>query len=823
MADRYLRASGNWNGPVWAATSSGVAGSAATPTVNDDVYIAANFTVTLTADASCRKIFHTNGTINLNSYKLSLQFDLQSFGSISRTINLGSGTLELLHGGLYLLDSNLTFNAGTSLVIFNMVDGGFTNDFETSNKTFNDVVINMGQGDNYSYQLDITGSPTFRSLIIQSRNSAAHTVNFDSGATITTNKFVAIGSSESNRLSLTGSNTSIELDESSTSYGQNVSINGVRGYDGSVDLSKVPAGSMTIIDGSSSLDDWYNAGDGSLDTSSYVTGSSSIKVTTQSASSFAAVQVYYATPYNISDDNFRFYVKISDIAAYNHFTVILASDGYSFANTYTLDIRTRLVNAPSNEWIEVVVPRSAFIKDGSPNWASINSIMIRTRDNGTKRISINFDSMLSYPQSSSGVVSITFDDGYSDAYDYALPKLNEYGFVATAFVPYVELGTPGFMTEAQVDGLHSSGWSIGGHFMQNLTTLDSAQLTSAITGIADFLETKKYRGREHFAYPNGAYNQTVNDTVYSRFKYGYNIDGWNNSNSYVSTKRVNRQSIDMWTTVQMVKDWIDSAKANNEWLILNFHTLVDTLVDGQDWKKLDFNTIVDYLASENIRVSGISEMFAGKRYIGKNSVQSGRDGWLLQDPPKISTLVDPLTIAPGSNPNWTVSGTVTQVTTGHDGGGYKLAGGAMMVSTDTFDLVEDAIVIERIDSPTGNPSLDIGDGSATLTVDGFAGAEKGTVTEYSNSSNTAGTSLFSYPLSGSKFTRLSLVGKKLMWQVSDGGTGWTDKSNITIDANSEDYYRSVRISVSGGDYTIGSINPELAQPSTGAFLPFFIP
>ena len=49
MSSRYLRASGNWNGPVWAATSDGVAGSAATPTIDDSVYIQANLSVMLSS------------------------------------------------------------------------------------------------------------------------------------------------------------------------------------------------------------------------------------------------------------------------------------------------------------------------------------------------------------------------------------------------------------------------------------------------------------------------------------------------------------------------------------------------------------------------------------------------------------------------------------------------------------------------------------------------------------------------------------------------------------------------------------------------------
>jgi hypothetical protein len=55
QAQRYARANGNWNDAIWAATSDGVAGSAATPTSSDDVYTN-GFSVTVDADVSCRNL-----------------------------------------------------------------------------------------------------------------------------------------------------------------------------------------------------------------------------------------------------------------------------------------------------------------------------------------------------------------------------------------------------------------------------------------------------------------------------------------------------------------------------------------------------------------------------------------------------------------------------------------------------------------------------------------------------------------------------------------------------------------------------------------------
>lgn len=206
MADRYLRATGNWNGPVWAATSGGAAGSAATPTADDSAIIDGSFTVTLTADAVCSNISHGGGTINLSSYTMT-SGAYWSRGNSSKRLDMGTGKMDLASTGGYppFRDegNNLTVVAGNSLLVLNVTGVADSRYFGAVNHTFNDVVINIGVNTSSSRTFSITGSPTFRSLIIQSKNSAAHTVKLDDdGAYITADKLVFIGSSPSARLKI---------------------------------------------------------------------------------------------------------------------------------------------------------------------------------------------------------------------------------------------------------------------------------------------------------------------------------------------------------------------------------------------------------------------------------------------------------------------------------------------------------------------------------------------------------------------------------------------------------------------------------------------
>lgn len=259
MADRYLVGTGNWNSTsVWSATSGGASG-ASVPTSIDVVYLNANYTVTLNGDAECSELNHTNGTLSLSSYRLSCGVAFQSYGSTARTVNLQNGILEVTLNSfnLNLAGSNLTFNAGNSLVILN-IESGYGN-LNSLSKVFNDVRINLGSASNsvISY---ITGSPTFRLLDIRSANSAAHTVNFDSDISIS-QKFVGIGSSSSNRLKLTGRDFSPinfnftagnDTDNLYSCYGENLDVEDIAPQ--TVYEEDAPESRLYI--GSSSIKNW---------------------------------------------------------------------------------------------------------------------------------------------------------------------------------------------------------------------------------------------------------------------------------------------------------------------------------------------------------------------------------------------------------------------------------------------------------------------------------------------------------------------------------------------------------------------------------------
>lgn len=120
-------------------------------------------------------------------------------------------------------------------------------------------------------------------------------------------------------------------------------------------------------------------------------------------------------------------------------------------------------------------------------------------------------------------VAITFDDGYRDCLDHAVPVLSQHGFTATFYLVSGEMGRVAgwlvrergialrIMDWADARQLARAGFAIGAHTV----THPRLALADRLTARRELRESKSRIEQElgcpvlHVSYPNGSYNHAV--------------------------------------------------------------------------------------------------------------------------------------------------------------------------------------------------------------------------------------------------------------------------------------------------------------------------
>lgn len=163
-------------------------------------------TLDLNGNCTCvsggsQRIIITAGTFNTNNYDLSHTQSVSSSymditGSSPRTINLGSSTLTFAVGNGTCWDAstttNLTFNSGTSTIVFTGTPAGGGQTFNGGGLTYHNVRFSTGAAS--TVPRNITGANTFNNLTIENNSTGSGSIitttlaanqTFKAGAAVT--------------------------------------------------------------------------------------------------------------------------------------------------------------------------------------------------------------------------------------------------------------------------------------------------------------------------------------------------------------------------------------------------------------------------------------------------------------------------------------------------------------------------------------------------------------------------------------------------------------------------------------------------------------
>jgi peptidoglycan/xylan/chitin deacetylase (PgdA/CDA1 family) len=134
-------------------------------------------------------------------------------------------------------------------------------------------------------------------------------------------------------------------------------------------------------------------------------------------------------------------------------------------------------------------------------------------------------------------VLLTFDDGYADNAQVALPRLLAYGMCATLFVISAYVGQSNrwnpkacydvnHMTWHELRLWRESGCDIGGHSHRHLcmTRLTPDELEETVRVNKEQLEEMLHMPMRAFAYPYGMFNSLVRQAVARRYEVAFAVD-----------------------------------------------------------------------------------------------------------------------------------------------------------------------------------------------------------------------------------------------------------------------------------------------------------
>jgi peptidoglycan/xylan/chitin deacetylase (PgdA/CDA1 family) len=186
---------------------------------------------------------------------------------------------------------------------------------------------------------------------------------------------------------------------------------------------------------------------------------------------------------------------------------------------------------------------------------------------------------LPFTITSSGFVSINFDDGYQSSYDNGFPILDAAGLNYTWYIITQAVGDTDYATWSEILTVYNNGHEIGNHTRTHLflTTLTEAQMQNEIAGAQRDLQAQGITSTT-FAYPSGDYNSTVESVVKGAGLRGARSSdtGYNTATTNPFVLQSQAAEPDSNTTISQITGWIDYAVANKMWLVIMFHRVDDT-------------------------------------------------------------------------------------------------------------------------------------------------------------------------------------------------------------------------------------------------------
>lgn len=358
----------------------------------------------------------------------------------------------------------------------------------------------------------------------------------------------------------------------------------------------------TLLDNFENLNDWTLDGLHvsyiEADTVNFKEGKQRLKLVAKNGD-----KVYTTRDINnhfLNVKNFMFDVYIYDETTLNYITFYITSQK-DWSKYFHYTVGSKLLNG----WNRIVIKRSDMINNGGDDWNN-DMVLLRFASYPIdgRDTSITIDNFR-YDVTGRAKIIFNFDDGTIGDL-VAEPILTANNQRAMSFITTSWLGHKDFMALDNLKRLQSIGWDISSHTISHpdLTTLDDNNLTIELNNSYDWFVNNGFQKSAGFiAYPYGDYNDAVIEKTKQRYILARSVERDiqphmipEYRDGLYKLKIVEARND---TSVQLIKNRIDTAIYQGQLIILVFHRIVKNNPRKYEYLESDFKQISDYVKNRS--------------------------------------------------------------------------------------------------------------------------------------------------------------------------------------------------------------------------------
>jgi peptidoglycan/xylan/chitin deacetylase (PgdA/CDA1 family) len=193
-------------------------------------------------------------------------------------------------------------------------------------------------------------------------------------------------------------------------------------------------------------------------------------------------------------------------------------------------------------------------------------------------------------------VIITFDDGRSSVYKWALPIMKKYGYKGLVFLitkTLVNKPRNGFLKIDEINDLIKEGWEIGSHtFYHYYRKKDSRQrIDDDYKNSMEFLEKTFKIEVKSVAYPRGIINEKIIEAAGKHYQFAYSIIEGNNED--FNNLMIRRNMILKSTSLDDIKSILKTKTLNIDLMAMREKRKLAAILD-----------IPEYISIKDVKIYG---------------------------------------------------------------------------------------------------------------------------------------------------------------------------------------------------------------------------